>query len=177
MADHTMADHHFDAIDNSTILYQGTDDLLSHTILTPYSDQKFDLFDSKADDAPFSYDGHNSLGIYDQYHESGPSSVQFGDGIEASEHGEGHLNGNHDFMNGNVRPGELHDIPGMAGLPLPLSSPHDLHMDAIHVDGSHTSSMNSNGYAGPGAQFSKKSTMAIPKSRGPPILEKITVRA
>lgn len=171
-----MANHQFEPIDNSSILYQNTDDLLSQSILTPYSDQKFDLLDSKTDDAPFAYDGYNSLGIYDQYNDSGLSSVQFGDGIEASEHGESHINGNHGVMNGNVRPGELHDVLGIAGMPLPPSPSQRGAMNGIQVNGSRNSLYQPNGSLGQGAQVSKTVAMALSKDQSTPMLDSIIVR-
>ncbi|KAF2436517.1 hypothetical protein EJ08DRAFT_674409 [Tothia fuscella] len=75
-------------IDNSSILYTATDDLLSTALLTPDPDPKFDLSGTKSDDAPFG--DFSSLGIFEQYHESVPSSIHFGDGIDFSEHGGSH---------------------------------------------------------------------------------------
>jgi hypothetical protein len=171
-----MANPHFDPIDSSSILYQHTDDLLNQSILTPYSDQKFDLLDHKADDASFTYDGYNSLGIYDQYHDSGPSSVQFDGAIDISEHGESHINGGHGVINGNVRPDELHDMPDIVGVPLPLSPSQDVAMSDIQINGSRNALDKPNGPTGPGAQLSKTVTMAVTKNRPAPMLESITVR-
>jgi hypothetical protein len=114
--------NHFHAIDNSSILYQNGDDLLHPSMLTPFSEQKFDLLGSKTDDISFHYD--NSLGIYDQYNDSGPSSVQFGDGIDASDH----------ILDGNVRPGDLSAVPAVTGEQLPPSP------GALRVDGIQTAS-------------------------------------
>lgn len=105
----------FDAIAHSSILYPNTEDLLNQSLLTPFSEQKFDLLGSKADDAPLHFDNYNSLGIYDQYNDSGPSSVQFNDGWEHSEHEGSHLSGRDDVHNGNVRPGELYGVSGYTG--------------------------------------------------------------
>jgi lysine-specific histone demethylase 1 len=171
-----MANPQFDPIDNSSILYQDTHDLLTQSILTPFSDQKFDLLDSKTDDAPFAYDSYNSLGIYDQYNDSGPSSVHFDGIIEASEHGESHLNGDHGVMNGNVRPDELHDLPGVAGLPLPLSPAHDVSMNDIQINGSRNALQKPNGTTGSGPQVSKTVTVAKTKNGTTPILDSIIVR-
>jgi hypothetical protein len=76
-------------IDNPSLLYNTSDELLGSALLTPDPDPKFDLSGTKADDTPFG--AFDSLGIYTQYDESGPSSIQFGDGIEPSEHGGSHL--------------------------------------------------------------------------------------
>jgi hypothetical protein len=76
-------------IDNPSLLYHTSDELLTSALLTPDPDPKFDISGTKADDAPFG--PFDTLGIYDQYQDSGPSSVQFGDGFEPSEHGGSHL--------------------------------------------------------------------------------------
>jgi hypothetical protein len=75
-------------IDNSSLLYSAADDILTSSLLTPDPDPKFDISGTKTDDAPFG--DFNTLGIYEHYNESGPSSIQFGDGIESSEHGGSH---------------------------------------------------------------------------------------
>ena len=172
-----MANHQFNTIDNPSILYQNPDDILNPSILTPYSDQKFDLLDSKYDDAPFSYDGHNGLGIYDPYNDSGPSSVHFEGMNEALDHAESHINGNGDGINGNVRPDQLHDMPGMAGLPLPLSHSPDVPMSDVHMIGAHNVLAKPNGLTGHGAQsLQASSTMAITKNKPAEILDSIIVR-
>jgi hypothetical protein len=77
------------AIDNPSLLYSTSDELLGSALLTPDPDPKFDISGTKADDAPFG--AFDTLDIYEQYNESGPSSIQFGDGLEQSEHGGSHL--------------------------------------------------------------------------------------
>ena len=168
-----MANPNFDQIDNSSILYPNNDDPFAQTILTPYSEQKFDLLGSKAEHASFAYDGY---GIYDQYNDSGPSSVQFGDGMEASEGADTHINGNDGGLNGNVRLTDLHDEPNMDGPPLPLSPSYDSTTNEIQVNGHHSSSAKPNGIAGNDVQTSKTLTMAISKNSSTPLLESITVR-
>ena len=171
-----MASHNFDHIDTSPLLYQPNDELLNHTMLTPFSEQKFDLLDSKTDDAPYAYDGYNSLGIYDQYNDSGPSSVQFGDGIEASEHGGSHINGNDGGMNGNVRLTDLHDVPDMDGPPLPLSPSYRTTTNGFQTNGTHNSSAKANGIDTNGGKNSNPVKMAISKNTPSSVLDSITVR-
>jgi hypothetical protein len=163
----------FNPIDNSSILYHNTDDLLNQTILTPFSEQKFDLLGSKTDDAPFHYD---SLGIYDQYNDSGPSSVHFGDGFEPSEHGENHLNGINGVLNGNVRPGELHTVPGIAEGHLPISLSHEAPPHDTQLNGSRNASFKPNVLPEGGVQSSRIAAMAISKNHDTPMLDSITVR-
>jgi hypothetical protein len=86
---HHDATSQLNTIDNPSLLYSTSDELLTSALLTPDPDPKFDISGTKADDAPFG--AFDTLGIYDHYQESGPSSVQFGDGFEPSEHGGSHL--------------------------------------------------------------------------------------
>jgi hypothetical protein len=83
-------------IDNPSLLYTTADDLLTSSLLTPESEPKFDL-GPKVDDGQFG-DFHHTIGdgIFDQYNDSGPSSIQFGDGMEQSEHEDGHLSAKDD---------------------------------------------------------------------------------
>ena len=74
------------AIDNSSLLYANHDDLLDGSLLTPDSASKFDIKSSEVDNAHISL--FDNLGIY-QYSDSGPSSIQFGDGADTPELGEG----------------------------------------------------------------------------------------
>lgn len=96
-------------IDNSSLLYSTADDLLTSSLLTPDPDPKFDLSGAKTDDAPFG--DFNTLGIYEHYNESGPSSIQFGDGIEPSEHGGSHTSTKNDLAGA---PSTLNGVYGSA---------------------------------------------------------------
>jgi lysine-specific histone demethylase 1 len=93
-------------IDNPSLLYTASDELLTSSLLTPDPDNKFDISGSKTDDAPFG-DFH-TLGIYEQYNESGPSSVQFGDGLEPSEHGGSHLSTKDEVSGATLRATDWH---------------------------------------------------------------------
>lgn len=87
--------HHLDTaspvngIENPSLLYSAEEELLTSALLTPDPDPKFDISGAKSDDAPFG--DFNTLGIYQHYNDSGPSSVQFGEVLESSEHGGSHL--------------------------------------------------------------------------------------
>ncbi|KAE9979755.1 hypothetical protein EG328_000693 [Venturia inaequalis] len=88
---------------NPTFLYSGQDDLLGPALLTPDSEPtKFNLPTQKVD--TFDY----NIGIYDPYDDSRPPSVQFGDGLDPSEH-----EGSHVSTNGNgIAPASVsNDIP------------------------------------------------------------------
>jgi hypothetical protein len=167
---------HFNPIDHSSILYQSTDDLLDQTILTPFSEQKFDLLSSKADDPTFHYNLDNSLGIYDHYNDSGPSSVHFGDGIEPAEHGEHHLHGINGLMNGNVRPGELHAVPGIAEEHLPISPSHEVALHDIQINGNRNAQLQLSMLAANATQTSRTITMAKSNGHDTPMLDSIVVR-
>lgn len=166
-----MDNHHYTSIEDPSILYPNTDDLLGHSILTPFSEQKFDLFDSKADDVPFTFDGYNPLGIHQHYDDSGPSSIQFGEGLEASEHEGSHMHGHDGILNGNVRPGELHDVHGVAGLQLPSSTSHNIDLNGYHFLPSKTK-----GTLAKEPTVSKTVTMAVSKNVPAPVLDSITIR-
>ncbi|KIW04080.1 uncharacterized protein PV09_04897 [Verruconis gallopava] len=170
-----MADQ-FNGLDNSSILYQNTDDLLSHSILTPFSEQKFDLIGTKADDAPYQYEGYDSLGIYDHYDDSGPSSVHFGDGIESSEPSGNHTGSNNNIVSGDMRANELHDMPGVAGVSLPSSNSHEPTLQHIHINGSRASPSKSNAQEANSPHASKTDTMSISKHHEKPMLDSIVVR-
>lgn len=72
---------------NPTFLYSAQDDLLGPSLLTPDSEPtKFDLSTTQKVDT-FDY----NIGIYDPYDDSRPSSVQFGDGLDPSEHEDSHV--------------------------------------------------------------------------------------
>lgn len=83
-----------DSLHNPTFLYSAQDDLLGPSLLTPESEPKFDLSSQKVD----AFGDYHSIdiGIYDPYDESRPSSIQFGDVLEPSEH-----EGSHVSTNGN----------------------------------------------------------------------------
>jgi lysine-specific histone demethylase 1 len=165
----------FNAVDNSSILYQNTDELLNQAILTPFSEQKFDLLGSKTDDTFFHHDSYNTLGIYDQYNESGPSSVHFGDGIEPSEHGGSHLNGNNGVLNGHVRPGELHAVSSIAGDQLPISPSHEAASHDAQLNGSHNAISKLDVQRAGGAQTPRAVAIASSKIHDAPLLDSIIV--
>lgn len=81
-----------DSIHNPTFLYSAQDDLLGPSLLTPESEPKFDLSGQKVD----SFGDYHSIdiGIYDPYDDSRPSSIQFGDGLDPSEHEGSHVSTN-----------------------------------------------------------------------------------
>lgn len=92
-------DNHLDP----AFLYSAQDDLLGPSLLTPNSEpMKFDLSTQKAD--TFDY----NIGIYDPYDDSRPSSVQFGDGLDPSEHEGSHVSTN---GNGIASASVSNDIP------------------------------------------------------------------
>jgi hypothetical protein len=81
-----------DSLDNPTFLYSAQDDLLGPSLLTPESEPQFDLSSQKVD----TFGDYHSIdvGIYDPYDDSRPSSIQFGDGLDPSEHGGSHVSTN-----------------------------------------------------------------------------------
>jgi hypothetical protein len=95
-----------DSIHNPTFLYSAQDDLLGPSLLTPESEPKFDLSSQKAD----TFGDYHSIdiGIYDPYDESRPSSIQFGDGLDPSEHEGSHVSTN---GNGIASASGSNDIP------------------------------------------------------------------
>lgn len=155
------------------MLYHNADDLLNPAILTPFSEQKFDLLGSKTDDASFQYE---SLGIYDQYDDSGPSSVHFGDGFEPSDHGETHISGSDSVLNGNVRLGELHAVSGMAEEHLSMTPSHEDDLHGAQLDGSHHTASDSILSPSVGLHGSRTITMAPLLPHDTTMLESITVR-
>jgi hypothetical protein len=89
------------SLESQSLLYSASEALLGGSLLTPDPDAKFDTHADKIQDASFGeYDG---LRLYDQYNDSGPSSIQFGDGTGTSEHSESHVNGTGDATAGAAR--------------------------------------------------------------------------
>jgi hypothetical protein len=89
------------SLESQSLLYSGSETLLGGSLLTPDPDAKFDTHADKIQDASFGeYDG---LRLYDQYNDSGPSSIQFGDGTGTPEHSESHVNGTGDATAGAAR--------------------------------------------------------------------------
>jgi hypothetical protein len=117
---HHDAASQLNAIDNPSLLYNTSEELLGSALLTPDPDPKFDISGTKADDAPFG--AFDTLGIYTQYDESGPSSVQFGDGIEPSEHGGSHLSIKDDLLGATATSNGGHARANGAGQPLLVRS-------------------------------------------------------
>jgi hypothetical protein len=77
------------SLESQSFLYSASEGLLGGALLTPDPDPRFDGHDTKIQDSSFGeYDG---LGLYAQYNDSGPSSIQFGDGTGTSDQSENHV--------------------------------------------------------------------------------------
>lgn len=95
-----------DSLHNPTFLYSAQDDLLGPSLLTPESEPKFDLSSQKVD----TFGDYHSIDIdlYDPYDDSRPPSIQFGDALDPSEHGDSHVSTN---GNGIASASGSNDIP------------------------------------------------------------------
>jgi len=80
---------HDNAIDDPSFLYSEHHGLLEDTILIPESDFKYEARDPKTD--IHAYGLLDSIGIYKQYNDSGPSSMHQGERNGSSEYGGSHL--------------------------------------------------------------------------------------
>jgi hypothetical protein len=91
------------SLENQSFLYAASETLLGGALLTPDPDPSFDAHDAKMQDSSFGeYDG---LGLYEQYNDSGPSSIQFGDGTGTSVQSEIHVTSAKDEISGRTNAG------------------------------------------------------------------------
>ncbi|KAF1986257.1 hypothetical protein K402DRAFT_394115 [Aulographum hederae CBS 113979] len=77
------------AIEAPSFHFESAEELLDDPLMTSHADPKFHVNPSKPDNTSFGL--FDNLPIYDQYNESEPSSVHFGDINDASDKGGSHM--------------------------------------------------------------------------------------